>query len=208
MWEVRIMNGKRILAINGSYRDDGITDQAVIEILDEAGQLGAEVEHIRLRDYPIEFCYNCRHCMQQPGATPGACVHNDGMADLVDKIEQADGYVLAAPTNFSAVTAVFKRFMERLVVYAYWPEGQPYPRYRKQNAPRKKALLISSSGAPSWLGRLFFQSIRQLKMTAKTIGADPVGSVFTGAIVNDLDHRIPAKIERRTRSLARQLLRS
>lgn len=48
----------KILAINGSYRNDGVTDQ-VIEIM--AGVMktaGAEVEIILLREYPIEFCLN------------------------------------------------------------------------------------------------------------------------------------------------------
>ena len=54
------MADKRVLAINGSYRRNGITDQAVEQILTEAEALGATVEHIRLRDYPIGFCVNCR----------------------------------------------------------------------------------------------------------------------------------------------------
>ena len=61
----------RILAINGSYRDGGITDQSVESIGQYLRSQGAEVEHIRLRDYPIEFCLNCRQCMQQPGEAPG-----------------------------------------------------------------------------------------------------------------------------------------
>ena len=47
------MNRKRVLAINGSYRRDGITDQAVDHLLAEAGRLGAEVEHMRRRR-PVE----------------------------------------------------------------------------------------------------------------------------------------------------------
>ena len=206
MWEVRIMNGKRILAINGSYRDDGITDQAVDEILDEAGQLGAEVEHIRLRDYPIEFCYNCRHCMQQPGATPGACVHNDGMADLVDKIEQADGYVLAAPTNFSAVTAVFKRFMERLAVYGYWPWGSLAPEFRKAKGPKKPALIITSCAAPRLLGKVTYGTNQSLKVAAKTIGGKVVGKMFTGLAARDPDQQLTDRSRRKARSLALKLV--
>lgn len=107
----------KILAINGSYRDDGITDKtikAMVQILEESG---AEVEVILLRKYPIEFCFNCRECTQKPGDTPGECVQHDGMQELIDKIERSDGYILASPTNFGSVTAIFKRFMERLVVY-------------------------------------------------------------------------------------------
>ncbi len=40
------------------------------------------------------------------------------MRDLIARIEATDALILASPTNFSLVTAVFKRFMERLVVYA------------------------------------------------------------------------------------------
>ena len=137
------MSSKRILAINGSYRRNGITDQAVDHLLEEASRLGAEVEHIHLRDYPIEFCRNCRECMQQPGDNPGRCVLGDEMVGLVQKIEQADSLVFAAPTNFSAVTALFKRFMERLSVYGYWPWGAMAPIYRKAKGQKKPTVIIT-----------------------------------------------------------------
>ncbi len=61
----------RILAINGSYRDDGITDQVVETMAEALRTSGVELEIILLRDYPIEFCLNCRGCTQQPGNVPG-----------------------------------------------------------------------------------------------------------------------------------------
>lgn len=133
----------KILAINGSYRQDGVTDQAVLALADEIQSLGSEVEIILLRNYPIKFCLNCRECTQSPGNSPGHCVQEDGMAVLVNKIEEADGYILASPTNFGSTTALFQRFMERLVVYAYWPWGKGYPVFRKKNTPRKQALADS-----------------------------------------------------------------
>ena len=143
----------RILAINGSYRNGGVTDQAVDRMLDRARELGADVEQIHLRDHPIEFCRNCRECMQQPGDDPGKCVLGDGMSEIVARIESADGYILAAPTNFSSVTALFKRFSERLSVYGYWPWGKAAPTFRKAKLPKKPTVLISSCAAPGLLGR-------------------------------------------------------
>ena len=175
----------KILAINGSYRDDGITDQTVEALAQAIEATGAEVEIILLREYPIEFCLNCRVCTQQPGATPGECVHHDGMQELIDKVERADGYILASPTNFGSVTAIFKRFMERLAVYAYWPWNINGPQFRKAQEPKKKALLVSSCAAPGILGRLLFGTDKQLKMTAKTIGAEIVGTLFTGMIAKE-----------------------
>lgn len=196
----------RILAINGSYRDDGITDQTVEALVQVLEEEGAEVEVILLRDYPIEFCLNCRECTQQPGEMPGECVHHDGMRELIEKIEGADGYILASPTNFGSVTALFKRFMERLVVYAYWPWEMNAPRLRKGKVPGKKALLVSSCAAPGIVGRWLYGTRKQLKVTAKTIGASPVGVLFTGLIARDPHPRLPAKVQAKIRTLAEKLI--
>jgi NAD(P)H-dependent FMN reductase len=196
----------RVLAINGSYRDDGITDQAVAAVARALSDDGAEVETVLLRDYPIEFCLNCRSCTQEPGDAPGQCVHNDGMRALVEKIERADAYILAAPTNFDSVTAIFKRFMERLVVYGYWPWGAPAPKDRKADSPKKKALLLSSSAAPGLMGRWLFQSTKQLKIAARVIGAKPVGTLFTGLIAAAPDTRYPERMQHKAEVLARKLI--
>jgi len=196
----------KVLSINGSYRDDGITDQAIQAAAQSLTESGANVESIQLREYPIEFCLNCRACTQEPGVTPGHCVHNDGMRELVEKIEEADAYIIAAPTNLGSITAIFKRFMERLVVYAYWPWGENYPKFRKADLPKKKAMLISSCAAPGLMGRWLFGTQKQLKMTAQIIGADPVGTVFTGLIAGEADVRNPERMRRRVHVLAKKLI--
>lgn len=196
----------KILAINGSYRDDGITDQTVDALVKAAEEAGAEVEVIRLRDYPIEFCLNCRECTQQPGVAPGICVQHDGMQALVDKIENADAYILASPTNFGSVTALFKRFMERLVVYAYWPWQMNTPQFRKARVAKKKALLVSSCAAPGILGRWFFSTHKQLRMTAQTIGANTVGTLFTGLIGREAQPVLPPRVQAKIRTLSKKLI--
>ena len=200
------MNAKKqILAINGSYRADGMTDQAVDSLIDDLRGLDVEVEHIRLRDYPIRFCMNCRECMQQPGDAPGACVHKDGMEELIEKIEAADGYILAAPTNFSSVTALFKRFSERLAPYGYWPWGKASPVFRRAKMPQKPALIISSCAAPGWMGRLSYGTNKNLKVAAKTMGAKVVGSIVTGLIAQKPKRELPKRTRRRARKLAPRL---
>ena len=196
----------KILAINGSYRDDGITDQVVETMLSLLNAKGAETEVITLRDYPIEFCHNCRQCTQTPGDTPGKCVLNDGMQELIDKIEQADAYILASPVNLGSVTAIFKRFMERLIVYAYWPWGRNTPKFRKQDVVNKKAVLVSSCAAPGILGRLIYGSHKQLKMTAQVIGARTVGTIFTGSISKESHPGLPGQVETKARALVAKLV--
>jgi len=196
----------KILAINGSYREDGFTDQTVDALARALETAGAETETIYLRGYPIEFCLNCRACTQQPGAAPEECVHHDGMRELINKIEQADCYILAAPTNMGSVTALFKRFMERLVVYAYWPWDMNGPQYRKERTPKKKAILVSSCAAPGILGRWFFGTNKQLKMTAKIIGAEIVGTLFTGMIAKEQQPKLPERMRSKIEALAGKLV--
>ncbi len=198
----------KILAINGSYRDDGVTDQVVESMTRALRASGAEVEIVLLREYPIEFCLNCRECMQRPGDAPGECVHHDGMPGLVEKIENSDGYILASPTNFGSVTAVFKRFMERLAVYAYWPWGMNAPQLRKANVAKKKAVLVSSCAAPGMLGRWIYSTEGQLKSTAKTIGARPVGTLFTGLVSKEPRPQLAERVQAKATALAEKLTRA
>lgn len=196
----------KVLVINGSYRDDGFTDQIVRFAVDCLVDAGVDVETILLRNYPIQFCLNCRECTQSPGVTPGHCVQDDAMQSLVNKIEQSNSYILAAPTNFGSVTAIFKRFMERLIVYSYWPWSTEYPRFRKAGQFSKKALLVSSCAAPGFFGRLFYKSGDQLKMTAKTIGAKTVGTLFAGHIGKRSDQILSHKVEDKTRTMVARLI--
>ena len=197
---------KRILAINGSYRDDGITDQAIAIMADELRNSGTEIDVIMLRDYPIEFCLNCRECTQSPGEAPGNCVQQDDMALLINKIEAADGFIFASPTNFGSVTALFKRFMERLMVYGYWPWGEHAPTFRKSKVKTKPAIIVASCAAPSLLGRFLFSTHRQLKYTAKVVGADVAGSLFTGFIGDTPNTRLPTATSVKARELAKRLI--
>lgn len=200
------IGGKRVLVINGSYREGGVTDQLIALVLEQLPAEGVETEVIKLREYPIEFCLNCRECMQLPGAAPGKCVLDDGMTALVERIEAADAYILAAPTNFGSVSAVFKRFMERLAVYGYWPWGQPAPQYRKAGLAPRKALLISSSAAPGLIGRWLYASGRQLRTAAKTIGAKPVGLLFSGMASQQAQPRLSPRTVTATAAMVRKLL--
>ncbi len=198
----------RVVTINGSYRKDGVTDQVLREITRELEDEGACVESVVLRDEPIEFCLNCRECTQRDGCNPGQCVLADGMAGtgIVEKIERANAVVLASPTNMGTVTALFKRFMERLTVYAYWPWGARGPVYRKAKGRQKPAVIISSSSAPAWMARPAFNSLRQLKWSAKAVGAKPVASVCIGTVTDKPKPSLSQRDWRKVKKSVRKLL--
>lgn len=195
----------RILAINGSYRAGGITDQALAVMRQTLAADGHEFVELPLRDLDIGFCRNCRECTQQPGPQPGRCVQHDAMAELIDQIEACDACILASPTNCGAVTALFKRFMERLVVYAYWPWGQPAPQPRRPER-RTPTVLVSSSAAPGFMGRWLFGTTAQLRKTAQMFGGRVRGVAFTGLAAKAPDLELTPRQRRKAMRIARRLV--
>lgn len=196
----------RVLAINGAYRKGGATDQLVDAACSALNRRGVETDVLVLRDVEIGFCRNCRVCMQKPGETRGECVIRDAMDDILRRIESSDAFILASSTNAGSATAVFRRLVERLVVFGYWPWGQAAPKFRKAHAPKKKAVLIATCGAPGLLGRFAFSTQAQLAATAKLIGAKVCGSLFSGLHAQSPVVRLSRAQVRRAERVAERLL--
>ncbi len=195
--------GKRVVGIVGSYRKDGYVDSAINEVLSGARDCGAETEKVFLLDQHIEFCTNCRNCMQEPGSERGNCILEDDMKSILNKIDCADAIVIGAPVNCGDVNALTRKFFERCVGYAYWPWGTTIPKMRKRKRT-KKAVLVSSSAAPGWYSRIFTRAMGSLKNLAKLLGAKPVGTLFLG-FINQEEVRLSDKIRHKARVLGAKL---
>lgn len=179
----------KIAAIVGTYRKGGVIDQLVDALLVSAQEQGAQTEKLYLLDTHIESCTNCRLCTQEPGAARGICPIADQMTRVLDLVEGCDALVLATPMNFGGVTAIMKRFLERLVCYAYWPWGTRAPRLRSKEKPRR-AVLIASSAAPAVLARLMTPITKTMRQAAELMGARTVGAVFVGLATRE-DRQAP-----------------
>jgi len=193
---------KYIVGLVGSYRKAGYVDSTVDEVLSAARDHGAKIEKIFLLDQHIEFCTNCRSCMQESGSERGKCIIEDDMASILEKIAAADSIVIGAPVNCWDVNALTRKFYERRVGLAYWPWGTNIPVERNKNRT-KKAVLVSSSGAPGWFSRIFSSAMRSLKGLAKLLGAKPVGTLFVGLVREEV--QLSEKIIRKARTLGEKL---
>ena len=196
---------KKVTAIVGTYRKGGIIDTAVDEILASAREQGALAEKIHITDTRIEFCTNCRTCAGQAGRERGTCPLSDDMAGILDKIEQSDVLVLASPMNFGTVTAIMKRFIERLICYACWPWGAMAPRKRTRENP-KRAVVVVSSAAPAFLARYTTRITGLLKQAADLMGARTTGVLFIGLAARKPHQDIGARARRKARRLGRKLV--
>lgn len=186
---------KKIVAIVGTYRKGRVIDTAVDEILKGAQAHGARTSKIYLIDKHIEFCANCRQCTQEKDVgRRGKCRHNDDMDQILREVDEADALVLAAPTNFFNVTAVTRRFIERLLPYTYWPWGAKMGPKLRIKKPDKKAIIVTSTACPAFLARLLIRGpLRALKIAARCMGAKVGQTLYFGAVAQSPDATLDEK---------------
>lgn len=98
------------MIISGSPRAHGNSDILCDEFKRGALEAGNDVEKIRLSDKKINYCLGCGVC----NAT-GKCVQKDDMAELLQKMVNADVIVLATPVYFYAMNGQMKTFIDRTV---------------------------------------------------------------------------------------------
>jgi putative NADPH-quinone reductase len=142
--------------------------------------------------------------MQAPGNERGKCAQQDEMEPILAGIEAANAVVLGSPVNAFNTTAIFRRFMERLVGYGYWPWGQNAPVARTRRRPRK-AVLVASSAAPGFLIPFATGAPRALRLAATLLGAKPVGKLWIGFAARDQHQRLSEKTRERARRLGMKL---
>lgn len=100
----------KVLGIVGSARRGGNTDVLVEEVLAGATAAGAQVEKIMLADLDIRPCKGCWACNQQ-----GQCIQNDDLPELVEKLIDAQVWVLGTPIYWWGPSAQLKAFIDRWV---------------------------------------------------------------------------------------------
>ena len=107
---------KKVLILSGSPRKGGNSDLLCGEFLRGAIEAGHDVEKIRVAEKKIGYCSGCYYC-QKSG---GICAKKDDMAEILQKIIDADVIVFASPVSVYSIDAQLKTLIDRTV--ARWTE--------------------------------------------------------------------------------------
>lgn len=106
---------KKVLILSGSPRKGGNSDILCDEFARGAAQSGNAVEKIRVAEKNIGFCRACYACRAE-----GRCAIKDDMAEVLQKMIDADVIVFASPVYFYSIDAQLKALIDRTV--ARWLE--------------------------------------------------------------------------------------
>lgn len=197
---------QRAVGIIGSYRKRGTIYSVVSEILSNLEKHGVECQTVFLKDYNIEFCTNCRNCLQLPGVFRGKCIHKDDMDDILRAIDSANFIIIGSPTNAGNANALTRKFLERCVCFAYWPWGKPAPVLRNK-IKTKKSVLVSASAAPALIGRYLSGTLKALRTLSNYLGAHPIGDIWVGNVTAE-EISISDKIKLKASRLAHKLVQN
>ncbi|MCL2006084.1 MAG: flavodoxin family protein [Planctomycetaceae bacterium] len=108
----------KVIAINGSPKDNGNTAQALQVLLGEIEKKGIETELITVGHQMIHGCIACAKCRE---AKTGRCIAfpNDAVNELLPKLQSADAMVLGSPTYFAGINGTMKSFLDRVFYVAF-----------------------------------------------------------------------------------------
>ncbi|MDD3815434.1 MAG: NAD(P)H-dependent oxidoreductase [Desulfocapsaceae bacterium] len=99
------------LVIFGSPRGkNGFTHLALSTFLDGMRDEGVDAEIIYLHEKNIKSCLGCFSCWTK---TPGQCVHQDDMTDILAKGADVDLIIFAQPLYVYSVPGIVKNFLDR-----------------------------------------------------------------------------------------------
>lgn len=107
---------KKVLILSGSPRKDGNSDILCDEFARGAIEGGNTVEKIRVAEKKVGYCRACYYCTSHGGE----CAIKDDMAEILQKMIDADVIVLASPVYFYSIDAQLKAVIDRTV--ARWLE--------------------------------------------------------------------------------------
>ncbi|HAQ02440.1 hypothetical protein A2467_00950 [Candidatus Nomurabacteria bacterium RIFOXYC2_FULL_36_8] len=137
---------------------------------------GIEVEKIYLEDIPIDF-YNYENSV-------GPALHEEKFRDLINKIKNSDGLVIATPTYNFSVPARLKNFIDRIRFLALDLTernkfGQPVGKLSYL-----RTYFLVSGGTPNWAETILFFAFPSfwLRGVFLYFGAKVLGAFYTGNI--------------------------
>lgn len=106
----------KVLAINGSARKGGNTEQLIRMVFGEVEKEGIETELIHIGGKPLRGCIACMKCWES--ANEQCSIKNDAINEYVQKVKGADGIILGSPSYFANVSAELKAFIDRVGMVA------------------------------------------------------------------------------------------
>jgi multimeric flavodoxin WrbA len=101
----------KVVAFNGSARKGGNTEQLINYVFEELEKEGIETELVNIAGLHPHGCIACYQCFKNKDHR--CVVEIDCINECIEKMEAADGIILASPTYFADLSSDLKALIDR-----------------------------------------------------------------------------------------------
>ena len=101
----------KVVAFNGSARKGGNTEQLIRYVFTELEKESIEAELVNLAGLHPHGCIACYRCFERKDRR--CAVENDCINHCIEKMDAADGIILASPTYFADLSSELKALIDR-----------------------------------------------------------------------------------------------
>jgi multimeric flavodoxin WrbA len=103
----------KVLVMNGSPRKDrGETGGLLTHFVEGMKEANADVDILYSKGLDLGDCRGCFNCWS---STPGKCIQDDEMTDILERMADADLLVLATPVYVDGMTGSLKTLLDRSI---------------------------------------------------------------------------------------------
>lgn len=159
---------KKVVLISSSPRRKGNSEILCNQFLKGAKEAKLDTEIIHLNDYSISPCIACEYCRSHNQR----CFKKDDANSIIQKMIEADIWVLATPVYFYSMSAQLKTLIDRMFAREY---------EIREAKVKKKAYFIVTSGTDDKTNLLgTIESLRGFIKVLRTV--EEAGIIYgTGA---------------------------
>lgn len=131
----------KVISVVSSNRKGGNTDRLVrlveeqILFIANSQNFSLELERVSLGHFDIQTCRGCRMCFDKGEIK---CPLKDDVLQIWDKLQQADGVIIASPVYVEDVNGIMKNWIDRMAFNCHRPAFTG-----------KAAVVITTSGSRS-----------------------------------------------------------
>lgn len=101
----------KVIAFNGSPRENGNTYHALKIVGEELEKEGIEFELLHIGNQTIRGCIACMGCVKNQNER--CVIATDNMNEWIQKMKEADGILLGSPVHYSGIAGTMKSFLDR-----------------------------------------------------------------------------------------------
>ena len=167
----------KVLVMNGSPRKDrGATGGLLAHFVEGMKEAKADVETLYSKGLDLGDCRGCFNCWS---STPGKCIQDDEMTEILEKMANADVIVLATPVYVDGMTGSLKTLLDRVIplLHGAFELRDDHCRHAlREHVKAGKIALFSVCGFPEMDN--FDALITHVKALSKNMSREFVGSLL------------------------------